>query len=125
MANGTPSCEQDHEVVSGSIFFRRVSLPKAGDVLQGHKHHFDHTTFVVAGSVTFRKPGEMVTLHPGDHLLIDKDIEHEATAETDGVVYVCIYSHYSPQGEHTLEYTGWMGGYAAREANEPVKTRAA
>lgn len=48
------SCLSTAEFQSGNNFIRPNSLAKAGDVTHGHKHNFDHTTIVFAGSVAVK-----------------------------------------------------------------------
>jgi len=112
------TCEQpDHgEYASGNIFLRRVRLAKAGDVLPGHTHNFDHTTFVSLGRIHVlvdcpcgkQKEQEF---GPGEHFLVKADHRHTITALTDDVQFHCIYAHRNPQGEVVQEFTGWMEAY--------------
>lgn len=110
------SCHVTAERVSGNIFIRPMPLPAAGDRIHGHRHNFDHTTIVFAGSVRvvattpdgraldreFRAPASF---------LVRAEVEHEITALEDGTIAWCVYSHRTPQGEVVQEYTGWAGAY--------------
>jgi hypothetical protein len=42
------------ERISGNIYIRPNALTNAGDVTHGHKHNFDHTTIVFAGSIAVK-----------------------------------------------------------------------
>jgi hypothetical protein len=120
---GGLTCEQpDHgEYASGNIFLRRVQLAKAGDVLHGHTHNFDHTTFVVRGAVRVVATCEGGCMKPkvqdfGEgqefrHFLVQKHWTHEITALTDDVEFYCIYSHRTPQGDVVQDATGWREAY--------------
>lgn len=110
------SCHITTERVSGNIFIRPMSLPKVGDSIQGHKHNFDHTTIVFTGAVRV-----VATLPDGleiereftapDSFLVKADVEHEITATANDTVAWCVYSHRTPQGEVTEEYTGFEDAY--------------
>lgn len=39
------------EFISGNIFIRPMVFDQAGSTIEGHAHNFDHTTYVVRGSV--------------------------------------------------------------------------
>jgi len=108
------------EKISGNIFIRVPNEPmKAGQVVVGHQHNFDHTTFCVAGGLRVdildvhevNADGNPIAatiaasaeLWAGDNYtgqnwqLIQKGKFHQITALTDGTVYQCVYSHRAPQ----------------------------
>lgn len=113
------SCLQDLEQVSGNIYIRPVRLAKEGDILPGHKHNFDHTTFVISGRVKVVATCDEgchweKEFDSGEFFLVKKDWKHQITALTDGVRFACIYSHRTPQGEVTEKYDGFDNAYAAK-----------
>ncbi len=100
------------EWISGNIFIRPNPLEKKGDVVEGHKHNFDHTTIVFKGSVHVKAVKPDGTIKEKDfvapsHFLVKADTEHEITALEDNTEFWCVYSHRDPQGRITQEYTGW------------------
>lgn len=105
------------EWVSGNVYIRPNTLAKAGDLVAGHKHGFDHTTIVFRGAVHVK-----ATLPDGGvierdfaapaHFLVKADVEHEITALADDTVFWCVYSHREPQGDVVQEFTGWEEAYA-------------
>jgi quercetin dioxygenase-like cupin family protein len=108
------------EFVSGNIFIREMRFELAGDVVQGHKHNFDHTTYVARGALKVEKLDEQgsvlksVVKRAGDGynwVLIQKDDIHRITALEDGSIGHCIYAHRNPQGEIVAEYDGWQPAY--------------
>jgi quercetin dioxygenase-like cupin family protein len=107
------------EWVSGNIFIRPNRNMMKGDVIQGHKHNFDHTSFVVKGSVHVKAvtpdgrviEGDFGEAYNTPHFLVLADVEHEITALEDGTSFYCIYSHRTPQGEVSLHQTGWYDAY--------------
>lgn len=94
------------EAVSGNIFIREMLFPKAGMVIGGHHHHFDHTTYCPAGAVLLEvmendQPVSAVELRAGqgdNWFLIEAEKSHRITALEDGTVTHCIYSHRGPNG---------------------------
>lgn len=104
------------EWISGNIFIRPNELPDKGDKLQGHKHNFDHTTIVFKGSVHVRgvcPDGRIIErdFKAPAHFLVRAEVIHEITALEDGTEFWCVYAHRTPQGEVSLENTGWGAGY--------------
>lgn len=121
------------EYMSGNIFVRTNDVPmRAGEVVLGHRHNFDHTTFVKRGRLevnmldvrtvnAYDQPVEAVVvesiiLDPADAIdwrLIPKGRYHMLRALEDGTFYRCIYSHQFPQaltldrpgGQKQLPYT--------------------
>lgn len=109
-------CKQREEVVSGNIFIRPVHLDKTGDVLQGHTHNFDHTSFFVQGDVKLElttPDGEYIEtkeFHAPAFFLIKANVRHQITALTDDVIFWCVYSHRNAQGE-IVEETDTYNAY--------------
>jgi hypothetical protein len=109
------------EFVAGNIFVRPMTFAKRGDVVQGHAHNFDHTTFALFGSVrvvALLPNGERQEVDlrqsefPGDrrvYALIKAGVQHEITCTSEGGAECwCVYSHRDPQGEVVQEWTGWL-----------------
>ena len=108
------------ELALGNVFVRDSrgfgeKFAKAGDVILGHKHNFDHLTLCWGGRIRIRAVvrGATVetTVEPGDYRLIKAGVEHEITALDDGARFLCIYAHREPQGDVVQEYTGWPPAY--------------
>lgn len=120
------------EVRSGSIYVRQADqLLATGAVISGHKHNFDHTTFFGQGLWKVEcfgdvydadsKPieGQRVKLRevtirggaPGAFVLIEADKMHTLTLLEGPGCYACVYSHRTPEGDVTTEYTGWNAAY--------------
>lgn len=120
------SCLQTTEQALGNIYVRPFILASAGDVLPGHTHNFDHTTFVAKGGVHCRATlpdGTVIerdfwaahrpenSANTPDFCLILADVVHEFTALVDDSVIRCVYAHRTPQGEVVQQYTGWPAAY--------------
>lgn len=107
------------EWVSGNIFIRSNEHMRKGAVIHGHKHNFDHTSFVTEGSVHVKgtlPDGRVIEADfgkdfPFRHFLVLANVEHEITALENGTSFYCIYSHRTPQGEVSIQQTGWPGSY--------------
>lgn len=104
------------ELVCGNIFIRPNLLKKVGDAVAGHKHNFDHTTYVVRGAVHVKgvcPDGRVVEkeFKAGEFCLVKAEVEHTITALSDDTLFHCIYSHRTPQGDVVQEFTGWSPAY--------------
>jgi quercetin dioxygenase-like cupin family protein len=108
------------EFVSGNIFIREMVFEKAGDVVEGHKHNFDHTTYVARGALliealdadgsvirTIEKRADMGR----NFVLIRAGVCHRITALADNSLGHCIYSHRSPKGDVVEHWDGWPEAY--------------
>lgn len=108
------------EYVSGNIFIREMLFEKAGDIVDGHKHNFDHVTFVVRGSVRIEKldeagrPVQSIEKQASNGhnwVTIKAGVNHKITALEDHSLGHCIYAHRNPQGEVVQEFDGWQEAY--------------
>lgn len=124
------------EFVSGNIFVREMRFTRAGDVVQGHVHNFDHTTYVAKGALRVELlrivkeavlNAHNVEVEPAQYevmraveksasdgrnwVLIKAGAVHRITALTDGALGHCIYSHRTAQGEIVEEFDGWGPAY--------------
>jgi quercetin dioxygenase-like cupin family protein len=108
------------EYASGNIFIREMRFEKAGDVIDGHTHNFDHTTYVACGALLIEALNDdgsvkqAATKRASDGhnwVLIKKEVKHRITALESHSVGHCIYAHRNPQGEVVQEYGGWRTGY--------------
>lgn len=109
------------EHVLGNIFVRPMTFGgKAGTVVEGHEHNFDHTTYVVRGAVRIERLAvdgaveRVVDKRATDghnYLLIKAGVRHRLTALTDDALAHCIYAHRTPQGDVVHEYDGWSPAY--------------
>lgn len=95
------------EYVSGNIYIREMALAKAGDIINGHTHNFDHTTYVVRGSVLVEslnadgtvKQSAIKRAQDGHNwVLIKAGVKHRITALEDSCMAHCVYSHRTPMG---------------------------
>jgi len=105
------------EYVSGNILIRSLGvMEKIGDVIAGHRHHFDHTTFCLSGKLElsllretqvdiFDNPisaevEKQWILTPEDETpwqLILAGRFHLLRALAPNTRYICVYSHQFPQ----------------------------
>lgn len=114
------------EYASGNIYIREMRLAKNGDAIDGHTHNFDHTTYLLSGSVHIeRRPAgpdgkpltdkaDVITLRAepgGNFALIEAHYHHKITALEDGCLLHCVYAHRSPQGEVVQSPNGWTEAY--------------
>ena len=118
------------EFVSGNVFIREMRFDAAGDVVEGHAHNFDHTTYVTRGALRIEslrvvkeaegdKPAEFEVVKTAikkasegrNWVLIKAGVHHRITALEDHSMGHCIYAHQTPQGTVQQDYDGWESAY--------------
>lgn len=107
------------EYIQGNIFVREMYFAKAGDVVEGHRHNFDHTTYVARGALRIESLADdgsvlrSVEKRAGglNFVLIKAGVQHRITALEDDSMGHCIYAHRTPQGDVVQEYDGWSASY--------------
>jgi hypothetical protein len=93
----------------GNVYLRPIFFPSAGSVLVGHKHNFDHITWLSKGSISLKfilpngETGERQYTAPAP-ILIKKDVIHEITALEDGVIADCIYALRDANTGEVIDY---------------------
>jgi hypothetical protein len=106
--------------VGGNIAVREMKFEKVGDVVVGHKHNFDHTTYVAKGSLKIEQLDENGSVIKSvikdssmgkNFVLIKAEVTHRITALEDNSIGHCIYAHRTPQGEVVQHYDGWKQSY--------------
>jgi len=100
----------------GNLWFRPMDFAQVGSVIKGHKHHYDHVTFLSRGAVlvAYELPtgerGERVYSAPAA-ILIRKNVIHEITALEPGTRADCIYALRDLGTGEVVDY--WDGGLEA------------
>jgi hypothetical protein len=74
-----------------NIWIKLISFKK-GDVMQGHKHIFDHPHLLTQGSVEVDVEGEKTTFKAPHIIFIQKEKMHSITALEDNTVGACIHA---------------------------------
>ena len=109
------------EFISGNIFIRQMPFEKAGDEVRGHTHNFDHTTYVVRGTLKIESLNEdgsvkktAIKRASDGHnwVLIKAEVKHRITALEDNSLGHCIYAHRNPQGDVVQTWDGWTPAYS-------------
>lgn len=98
--------------VLGPIGYRPFTLEKVCQESTGHKHNYDHVTYLLRGKVrvtySYEADGKTVTgereYEAPERILIKKDVHHTIKALTDNVVYDCVFSHRDFDGLVTQKY---------------------
>lgn len=116
ISEGKFGTERLPEFYCGNTMFRPNYL-KLGERCGDHVHNFDHTTFVVKGSVHVKAKHPDGTVEEKDFdaiswFLVKAETRHEITALEDDTLFVCVYCHRDPQGRITQEVTGWEPAYS-------------
>ncbi len=105
--------------VLGPVACRSFELKKKCEENQGHRHNYDHVTFVQAGSLkVFWKTApddpenESRVFKVGEFFLVKKDVYHRIKAMKPGTRYVCVFTHRDFGGETVVqEYNGYLDAY--------------
>lgn len=98
--------------ITGPIAYRQFLLPKACEANQGHRHNYDHATFVHRGRVLITitdDDGKEVSSREygaGEFAEIKATLHHKIKALDDNTVYYCIFSHRDFDGLVTQRYVG-------------------
>jgi quercetin dioxygenase-like cupin family protein len=105
---------------TGPIGYRQFTLEKVCQEMQGHKHNYDHTTFIFRGSVRVTasemKDDKLVPTiekeyHAGEFVSIPAELYHTIKALEPNTVWFCIYSHRDFDGLVTQRYIGNATAY--------------
>jgi len=107
--------------VRGNIAIRQMHFPYARSApIEGHKHNFDHVTYVKRGGLRIEKlddDGNVVqsvdkyATDDNNAVLILAGVRHRIWPLMDNSAGDCIYAHRTPQGDVVQEYTGWKEAY--------------
>lgn len=102
--------------ITGPVGYRQFVLEHACEENAGHKHNYDHTTFVHRGSVRVtackeQPDGTLAVVAEkeytaGEFVYIPANLHHTIKALEDGTVYFCIFSHRDFDGLVTQKYAG-------------------
>lgn len=91
----------------GNIWVRQIKLAKSGDLIDGHKHHFDHVSFLTKGKVAVHVEGkEPKEFTAPTFIIIDKDHEHKVVALEDDVDWFCVFALRDVDGSVIEMYEG-------------------
>lgn len=108
------------ELISGNIFIRPMPFDQAGSTIEGHAHNFDHTTYVVRGSVRIEALDDAGNVLRSavkkasdgyNWVLIRAGVIHRLTALEANSLAHCIYAHRTPQGDVVQDWDGWSPAY--------------
>lgn len=104
----------------GNIWVRSHYLQYAGnDNGGGHKHHFDHITLLIRGSVEVEIEGyPPKQFKAPTFIVIKKEHKHKFTALEDDTVYYCVFALRDIDGEVTDIYSGDNSPYDAVIENQ-------
>jgi hypothetical protein len=91
----------------GNIWVRQNSLPKKGEYVEGHKHHFDHVSMLISGKVKVEVEGfEPTEFTAPTFIVIKKEHQHKFTALEDNSAWFCVFALRDVDGNVTDIYSG-------------------
>lgn len=112
------------EVSFGSVsnvFTRMMNFKKAGDVMEGHYHSYDHITLLASGSVRVIVDGEE-TIFVAPHMIyIRADKKHTLIALEDKTVAFCIHAVRDKDTGDIIDPAMMPNGVSHRGNYEPYK----
>jgi len=79
---------------ASNIYIRQMDFQKAGDVEEGHKHPYNHFTYLAAGALILEIPENniRVAYEAPAMIFIEKDKIHRLTATQDNTRAACIHA---------------------------------
>lgn len=99
----------------GNIWVRANHLKKTGDTNGGgHKHHFDHVSLLVRGSVRLEVEGYPSKVFTAPRfIVVKKEHKHRFIALDDDTVYYCVFALRDVDGNVTDIYSGDNSPYGS------------
>jgi len=77
--------------IVSNVWARMISFEKAGEVMEGHKHTFDHLHLLAFGEIEVEVEGKKAQYTAPTVLKILADKEHSITSISDKAVGYCIH----------------------------------
>lgn len=87
--------------LADNIFVKIIAIDKGGWIVKGHKHTFDHTSFLFKGSFRMWRDGKLDRdYHAPCGVLVQAGVEHSMLTLEDGTSFGCIHNtHGFPDDE--------------------------
>ena len=83
----------------GNVWIRVHKFVSAGEVHAGHKHKFDHVSFLMKGRARVTVEGRSTDYSAINFIKIDKDLNHEIVALEEGTEWWCVFAVRDDNGE--------------------------
>jgi len=101
-----PSKKETTEMgVIGNVWVRQQFYSDALVEQEGHKHHHDHVSLLVSGSLEVSIEGcEPATYHAPDFFMIKAEHSHKLTPLEDNTIAYCIFALRNDDGEVVDEF---------------------
>lgn len=105
-----------------NLYSREMLFEKAGDTELGHKHPFNHMTFLASGKLKVETELGVSEYSAPQMIFIHKDYIHELTALADNTVAYCIHALRDGDGMNDIVSEDMIpAGMQAPEIFEIVK----
>lgn len=75
-----------------NVYVRAMIFEHIGDSTRGHKHLYDHTSYVASGRARITVRGEPAEFGPHSLVFVGKDEVHDIEALEEGTVVLCIHA---------------------------------
>ena len=86
-----------------NLYTREMKFEKAGDTELGHKHPFNHITFLSSGKLKVETEFGISEFTAPHMIYIHKDYLHELTALEDNTVAYCVHALRDKDTEEILD----------------------
>ncbi len=82
-----------------NIWIRQKKFLTKGQMIGGHTHRYDHMSLLASGKVKVEANGVEHEYEAPAFLIIRKDVVHNVTALSEGVVWFCLFANRDVEGE--------------------------
>lgn len=90
--------------LADNVFVKMIVLEKDGMVARGHKHSFDHTSFLATGSMRLWKDDVLVgDLKAPTGIFIEAGVVHEMVALEDDTMFLCVHNTHGLETEELIK----------------------
>ncbi len=83
----------------GNVWIRVHKFASVGEVHAGHRHTFDHVSFLMKGRARVTVEGRSTDYSAVNFIKINKDLNHEIVALEDGTEWWCVFAVRDDNGE--------------------------
>jgi len=79
-------------IAISNVYIKTMKFKHKGDTMEGHKHTYDHATFLSKGSILIKNEKMAKVFEAPISIFIDKNMKHEIIALEDDTVALCIHA---------------------------------
>lgn len=96
--------------LADDVFVKIIAIDKGGWLVKGHKHVFDHTSFLFSGSLRLWKDGKLDRdYHAPTGVFIEAGVEHTMLTLEDNTRFGCIHNTHGHAPDELEEHLVMKG----------------